>query len=57
MMSLQASERRITIHLIYLEKGHTQNINGTVYSMIEKAKKGVNIHHPLQWITLTEKVS
>ena len=53
MMSVQASERKITMHLIYLEKGH----NGTVYSMIEKAKRGVNIHHPLQWITLTEKAS
>ena len=57
MMSVQASKRKITVHLIYLEKGHTQNINHAVHSIIEKAKKGVNINHPLQWITLIEKAS
>ena len=29
----------------------------TLHSIIKKAKKGINIHHPLQWITLIEKAS
>ena len=42
------------IDLIFLEKGHTQNINDSVDACIEKAKKGINIHHPYQWETLMQ---
>ena len=54
MLSIAATEQKIKINLIFLEKGHTQNINDTAHSVIEKAKSGVNIHHPHQWITLIE---
>ena len=49
-----AIEREIKINLVFLEKGHTQNVNDTVHSVIEGAKNGVNIHHPHQWVTLIE---
>ena len=54
MLAIAATERKIKVNLVFLEKGHTQNINDTAHSVIEKAKKGVNIHHPHQWITLIE---
>ena len=54
MLSIAANERNVTINLVFLEKGHTQNINDSAHSVIEKAKKGVNIHHPRQWTTLIE---
>ena len=55
MLSIAATEQKIKINLVFLEKGHTQNINDTAHSIIEKAKSGVNnIHHPHQWITLIE---
>ena len=52
MLTHMANKMKIIINLVCLEKGHTQNINDTV---IDRAKKGVNIHHPSQWITLFEK--
>ena len=55
MLSIAATEQKIKINLVFLEKGHTQNINDTAHSIIEKAKSGVNnIQHPHQWITLIE---
>ena len=42
------------IDLIFFEKGHNQNINESVHSLIERVKKGVNIH-PWQWVMLIEK--
>lgn len=57
MLTLMANKRNITVNLVYLEKGHTQNINDTAHSVIDRAKSGVNIHHPSQWNTLIEKAS
>ena len=47
----------MSINLILLEKGHTQNVNDSAHSVIARAKKGVNIHHPSQWVTLIEAAS
>ena len=55
--SIAAKENNLTINLIFMEKGHTQNINNSVHLTIEKAKKGINIHHSHQWITLIETAS
>lgn len=57
MLTHMANKMKITINLVYLEKGHTQNINDAAHSVIDRAKKGVNIHHTSQWITLIEKAS
>ena len=54
MLSIAANEKNVTINLVFLEKGHTPNINNSAHSVIERAKKGVNIHHPHQWTTLIE---
>ena len=35
--------------LIFRENGHTQNCNDSIHASIEKARKGINIHHPGQW--------
>ena len=43
------------IDLIFFEKRHTQNIGDSAHSVIERGKKGVNIHHPWQWVMLIEK--
>ena len=43
-----------SIHLSFLERGHTQNENDSVHSVIERSKKGVSIYHPYQWTTLIE---
>ena len=50
MLSLFTIKTGISTHLIFLEKGHTQNCNDTMHSNIEKAKKGIEIDHPEQWI-------
>ena len=40
----------VLIYFILKQNIHdTHNINDNVYSVIERAKKGVNIHHPCQW--------
>ena len=54
MPSIAANEKNGTINLVFLEKGHSQNINDSAHSVIERAKKGVTIHHPHQWTTLIE---
>ena len=54
MLSIAANEKNVRINLVFLEKGHTQNINDSVNSVIERVKKGVNIYHPHQWTTLIE---
>lgn len=54
MLLIAAMERNMTINLIFLEMGHTQNFTDSAHSVIERAKKGVNIHHPSEWVTLTE---
>ena len=43
------------IDLIFFEKRHTQNIGDSAHSVIERGKKGVNIHRPWQWVMLIEK--
>ena len=57
MLSIAAMERNMAINLIFLEKGHTQNVNDSPHSVMERAKMGVNIHHPSHWVTLIETVS
>ena len=57
MLSIAAMERNMTINLIFPEKWHTQNVNNSAHAVIERAKKGVTIHHPSQCITLTETAS
>lgn len=44
-----------SIDLVFLVKGHTHNENDSVHAAIERAKKGVTIHHPREWITLAER--
>ena len=44
-----------SIDLVFLVKGHTHNENDSVHAAIERAKKGVTIHHPGEWITLAER--
>ena len=46
MLSIAATEQKIKINLVFLEKGHTQNTNDTAHSIIEKAKSGVKQHSP-----------
>ena len=36
---------------------YPKNVNNSAHAVIERAKKGVNIHHPSQCITLTETTS
>ena len=42
------------IELIFLEKGHTQNANDTIHSVIENAKKGIEVLHPVQWLSVLQ---
>ena len=44
----------LSVKLAFLEKGHTQNENDTVHSVIEKKKAGHEIMHPVQWKTLID---
>ena len=56
MLAITSVKSKLSIiDLIFFEKGHTQNINDSKHSVIERAKKDVNIHHPWQWVTLIEK--
>lgn len=40
MLSILAMEKNLVINLIFLEKGHTQNVNDTVHSVMTEPKKG-----------------
>ena len=42
------------MQLIFFEKDYTQNYNDSIHSSIDKAKEGINIHHPVQWYTVAE---
>ena len=57
MLLIPTKKKNIEIYLTFLEKWHAQNVNDTIHSVIERANKRVNIHHPYQWITLIEKAS
>ena len=37
------------IQLTFLEKGRTQNVNGSMHSTNRRAKRGINIFHGEQW--------
>lgn len=54
MMSLvnQKFKNIKSIHLSFLERGHTQNENDSVHSFIQGRKKCVSIYHPYQWTIL-----
>ncbi|KAL8560158.1 hypothetical protein ACOMHN_021653 [Nucella lapillus] len=43
-----------TIDLKFLESGHPEADCDTVSACIERAKKGVTIHHPDQWLTVCQ---
>lgn len=40
MLLIAAMERNMTINLIFLEMGHTQNFTDSTHSVIERVKKG-----------------
>ena len=42
------------MELFFLNRGHTQNEDDSIYSVNEQNIKGVLIYHSYQWITLME---
>ena len=43
-----------TIDQKFLERGHSHMECDTMHAAIERAKKGVKIHHPYQWLTVCQ---
>lgn len=44
----------MTIELIFLTKGHTQNENDSVHSCVEAAKKGITVYAPGEWLAVVQ---
>ena len=56
-LSLSYAVRKLTLDVVthtFLVKGHSQNINDTAHSQIEKASKGKKIYTPVQWETVIQ---
>lgn len=45
------------INLKFLETGHTEMEVDCIHSLIERAKKGISIHSPLEWPTVIKSAS
>ena len=56
-LSTMIIENLDEVELVFLEKGHTQNANDTMHSLIENAKKGKELYHPCQYETLLQFAS